>query len=151
MFFDLFELKIAAIDGDPVKDEEAGRIRIDFRSGKIDIKEPAREWREARLEEVQHLTLALKKGYGQEVFEEPNAGYVKITVDGIPIDVQAGRRTVIMLKNLAQVPPDYDIDLVVKDGVERPNRLEPLPDNEGEIEISGGEIFVSHPKDGVSG
>ncbi|ACM18953.1 hypothetical protein Geob_0587 [Geotalea daltonii FRC-32] len=68
---------------------------------------------------------------------------VTITIDDNPWTVHRGHHTVAELKTLAGVPLAYDLDRVI-DG-----KFEPLPDDGG-VTIKGGEIFISHVKDGSS-
>lgn len=69
--------------------------------------------------------------------------YVTITIDDEPRSIHRGRQTVGELKSVGEVPLAYDVDEIV-DG-----KFQPLPDD-GAVTIKGGEIFVSHPKDGSS-
>lgn len=68
---------------------------------------------------------------------------VTITIDDKPLTVHRGHHTVAELKALAEVPLAYDLDKVIG------SKFEPLPDDGG-VTIKGGEIFISHVKDGAS-
>jgi hypothetical protein len=68
---------------------------------------------------------------------------VNITIDDKPWTVHRGHLTVAELKTLAGIPLAYDLDRII-DG-----KFEPLPDDGG-VTIKGGEIFISHVKDGSS-
>lgn len=66
---------------------------------------------------------------------------VKITVDNVVRKIHRGRRTVVEIKEVGQVPLAYTL-VQIKDG-----ELVTLPDD-GSVVIKGGEEFKSHPKDG---
>jgi len=75
------------------------------------------------------------QGHGQES--------VTIVIDDNPWTIHRGSQTVSYLKTLAGIPLAYDLDKII-DG-----NFEPLPDD-GRVTIKGGEIFISHVKDGSS-
>ena len=75
--------------------------------------------------------------------EDHGKDNVTITIDDKPWTVHRGHHTVEELKTLAGIPLAYDLDRVI-DG-----KFEPLPDDGG-VTIKGGEIFISHVKDGSS-
>ena len=66
---------------------------------------------------------------------------VTITVDTKPYKIHRGHQTVVAIKTLAGVPLAYELEQLT-DG-----KLAPLPDD-GALTIKGGEVFLSHPKDG---
>jgi hypothetical protein len=78
-----------------------------------------------------------------EQHEDQGKENVAITIDDSPLTVHRGHHTVAGLKTLAGIPLAYDLDWVI-DG-----KFEPLPDDGG-VTIKGGEIFISHVKDGSS-
>lgn len=77
--------------------------------------------------------------------EKKNAGnsMVEITIDNKKKMIHRGHQTVAEIKTVGDVPLADDLDQVI-DGV-----LTPLADNSS-ITIKGGEVFISHPKDGAS-
>lgn len=68
---------------------------------------------------------------------------VTITIDNKNLTVHRGSKTVAELKQLAGVPPAYELEEIV-DG-----KLVPLGDDQ-RVVIKGGERFVSHPRAGAS-
>ena len=80
---------------------------------------------------------------GQHGNAEHGSSFVDVTIDDRQRSVRRGRQTVVDLKTVGEVPLAYDLDEFV-DG-----KFQPLPDD-GAVTIKGGEIFVSHPKDGSS-
>ena len=68
---------------------------------------------------------------------------VNITIKGVTKSIHRGRQTVVEIKNLGGVPLADDLEQQI-DG-----KLTPLADD-GAVTIKGGEIFLSHPKDGGS-
>lgn len=66
---------------------------------------------------------------------------VTITVDTKPYRIHRGRQTVAAIKQVAGVPLAFELERLV-DG-----RLMPLADD-ASVTIKGGEVFLSHPKDG---
>ncbi len=66
---------------------------------------------------------------------------VTITVDTKPYKIHRGHQTVVEIKTIAGVPLAFELEQLV-DG-----KLTPLPDD-GAVTLKGGEIFLSHPKDG---
>lgn len=75
--------------------------------------------------------------------EDHGASLVEVTIDDNLRKVHRGRQTVVDLKNLAGVALAYDLDQFI-DG-----KFVPLKDD-GAVTIKGGEVFISHPKDGSS-
>ena len=68
---------------------------------------------------------------------------VTITIDNKNYEVRVGRTTVAELKQIAGIPPAYELEEIV-DG-----KLVPLKDDE-HVLIKGGERFVGHPRGGAS-
>jgi len=68
---------------------------------------------------------------------------VSITIDGKPHEIRPGEHPVAQIRAIGHVPHDYDLEQVVS------GKFIPLPDH-GKIQIKGGEVFVSHPKDAAS-
>jgi hypothetical protein len=66
---------------------------------------------------------------------------VTITVDTKAYKIHRGHQTVVDIKNITGVPLAFELEQLI-DG-----KLTPLPDN-GDVTIKGGEVFLSHPKDG---
>lgn len=76
--------------------------------------------------------------------EAPQTGAeVTITIDNKNFTVHRGSKTVAELKQLAGIPPSYELEEIV-DG-----KLVPLNDDQ-RVVIKGGERFVSHPRAGAS-
>lgn len=74
--------------------------------------------------------------------DKPEAGpLVTITVDTKPYKIHRGHQTVAEIKTIGQVPQAFDLEELI-DG-----KLVPLPDD-GSVTLKGGEVFLSHPKDG---
>ncbi len=74
--------------------------------------------------------------------KDPEKGpEVTITVDTKPYKIHRGHRTVAEIKNVAGVPLAFELEQLVN------GKLTPLPDD-GAVTLKGGEIFLSHPKDG---
>ena len=68
---------------------------------------------------------------------------VQVTIDNKPKTIQAGRYTVSELKRALEVDPSRVLDEVIG------GEFKELPDN-GTVHIKGGEIFVSHVRQGQS-
>lgn len=68
---------------------------------------------------------------------------VTVTVDGKPHDVHKGSYVVSEFKKLVGVDPSKELDEVVH------GELKPLDDNQT-IHIKGGEVFISHARQGGS-
>jgi len=62
-------------------------------------------------------------------------------VDTKPYKIHRGNHTVVAIKQLAGVPLAYELEQLI-DG-----KLTPLADG-ATVVIKGGEVFLSHPKDG---
>lgn len=73
----------------------------------------------------------------------PGGALVTFTLDGQERQLQEGVYKVQELKVLFGVPPDYELDEVVR------GEFKPLND-ERSIHIKGGEVFVSHVRQGSS-
>lgn len=80
---------------------------------------------------------------GHQEEGQQGSSIVSVTIDDKTRQIHRGRQAVVELKTLGEVPLAYDLDQVV-DG-----KFEPLPDD-GAITLKGGEVFISHPKDGSS-
>jgi hypothetical protein len=68
---------------------------------------------------------------------------VVVTVDGKTHDVHEGTYVVSEFKKLVGVDPSKELDEVVH------GELKPLDDNQ-KIHIKGGEVFISHARQGGS-
>lgn len=68
---------------------------------------------------------------------------VQVTIDGKPKTIQAGTYTVAELKRVLGVEPSRVLDEVIG------GEFKELPDN-GTVHVKGGEIFVSHVRQGQS-
>jgi hypothetical protein len=68
---------------------------------------------------------------------------VTITIDTKPRKIHRGRQSVAEIKKAGEVPLAYELEQL-NDG-----KLVALPDD-GHVTIKGGEVFLSHPKDGGS-
>lgn len=90
------------------------------------------------------LPLVDKPGIDQHEHPYPDRhGLVQVTADGVAKSIKKGKYMVADLKIEIGVASDLELDQVV-DGV-----FQPLDDN-AEIHIKGGEIFVSHVRQGGS-
>jgi len=79
----------------------------------------------------------------QERVGDDHGPFVTITVNNVPKSIHRGHQTVAAIKIVGGVPLADDLDQII-DG-----KLTPLPDD-GAVTIKGGEVFVSHVKDGGS-
>ena len=68
---------------------------------------------------------------------------VKITINGKHFEIRRGPESVATIKAIGHVPLADDLEQKVR------GRLVLLPDD-GTVQIHGGEVFVSHPKDSGS-
>jgi hypothetical protein len=68
---------------------------------------------------------------------------VHITINGVSRVIHRGRRTVVEIKTLGEVPLADELEQLI-DG-----KLTPLPDD-GAVTIKGGEVFMSHVRSGGS-
>ena len=74
----------------------------------------------------------------------PEAGPdVAITIDNKTFTIHRGSKTVAELKQVAGIPPAYELEEIVN------GKLVPLNDDQ-RVVIKGGERFVSHPRAGAS-
>jgi hypothetical protein len=79
--------------------------------------------------------------HGHEHGHEHDHELVTITVDTKPYKIRHGQHTVVAIKQLAGVPLAYELEQLIA------GKLTPLPDG-ATVTIKGGEVFLSHPKDG---
>lgn len=75
--------------------------------------------------------------------EEHRKDLVNILVNDVEREIHRGRQTVVEIKKVGQISLNHMLEQLI-DG-----NLTPLEDN-GSVVIKGGEIFISHPKDGGS-
>ena len=75
--------------------------------------------------------------------DESHPHKVKITINKKEYEVPEGRLEVAEIKRLAKVPPADEVEQVID------RKFIPLPDN-GHVEVKGGEIFITHPRDSGS-
>jgi len=68
---------------------------------------------------------------------------VQVTIDGKHKTIQAGTYTVAELKRLLAVDPSRVLDEVIS------GEFKELPDD-GTVHVKGGEIFISHVRQGQS-
>lgn len=73
----------------------------------------------------------------------PDSNLVKITLDGQVREIAEGVYKVQELKARYGVPPDYELDEVVRGEFKHLN-------DERSIHIMGGEVFISHVRQGSS-
>ncbi len=81
--------------------------------------------------------------HGHHHEEHDHDRCVSIHVNNKEVFLHAGKYTVATIKKLAGVPLADDLDQLVD------CELKPLPDD-GHVHIHGGEILISHVKDGGS-
>lgn len=67
--------------------------------------------------------------------------FVTITIDTKQYKIHPGVHTVAAIKQLGGVPAAYELEQLIG------GKLTPLADN-ASVTIKGGEVFLSHPKDG---
>ena len=79
------------------------------------------------------------KGHGNG----PGQSFVNITINDTERSIHRGRQTVVDIKKAGEVPLNHALEQVVE------GQIVPLDDN-GSVVIKGGEVFISHPKDGGS-
>jgi hypothetical protein len=75
--------------------------------------------------------------------EDEHVKKVVVTVDNKPRKVRPGTYLVSEFKRLVGVRPDYDLEEIIN------GQLTPLADDK-KLQIKGGEIFVSHARQGGS-
>ena len=76
-----------------------------------------------------------------DLSKESHPHLVEVTVDGNPKKVQAGPYRVSVFKHDVGVPPEKELDQIIK-GV-----ITPLNDD-ATIVIAGGKVFISHERTG---
>lgn len=73
---------------------------------------------------------------------KPDQGaQVTVTIDTKPVKIHRGRQAVAAIKEAGGVPLAYDLEQLVE------GKLTPLADD-ASVTLKGGEVFLSHPKDG---
>ena len=75
--------------------------------------------------------------------DEHRKNFVEIEINEVKYDIHRGNQSVQTIKDVGKVPLNHMLEQVV-DG-----ELVQLDDN-GSVVIKGGEVFISHPKDGGS-
>lgn len=75
--------------------------------------------------------------------KQPHPHLVEVIVDHHPKKVQAGPYRVSVFKHEVGVPPEKELDQVIK------GQIEPLDDS-ATIVIAGGEKFISHERTGAA-
>jgi len=88
----------------------------------------------------------LRKSTPAEIGDEPGRHHKKevvVTVDGKTDDVPEGTYVVSEFKRLVGVDASKELDEVVR------GELKPLDDSQ-KIHIKGGEVFISHARQGGS-
>lgn len=83
----------------------------------------------------------------KQTLAEPEKGshphLVEVIVDNHPKKVQAGPYRVSVFKHEVGVPPEKELDQIIK------GQIKPLDDNATMV-IAGGEKFVSHERTGAA-
>ena len=74
---------------------------------------------------------------------ESGRSSVSITINTGPYTIERGRHTVVEIKRVGGVPAGDVLEEIVH------GKLHILPDD-GAVEITGGEAFLSHPRDSGS-
>lgn len=115
-------------DQNETKEQREARIDAQIEHDLADISNDAKEIE--RLEEEM-----------RQLHDHPKL--VTVTVDGKPKEITAGEYVVSVFKEKVGVPTNYELE-EVKNG-----RMIPLDDNSN-IHIHGGEVFISHVKRGGS-
>jgi hypothetical protein len=80
---------------------------------------------------------------GDRQGKEPSTHFVEVIVDNHPRKVQAGPYRVSVFKHDVGVPPEKELDQIIK------GQIKPLDDN-ATIIIAGGEKFISHERTGAA-
>ena len=75
--------------------------------------------------------------------KHPHPHLVEVIVDSHPKKVQAGPNRVSVFKHDVGVPPEKELDQIIK------GQIKPLDDN-ATIVIAGGEKFISHERTGAA-
>jgi hypothetical protein len=73
--------------------------------------------------------------------EEPGKSFVEISIDGKTKSIHRGNRPVSEIRNLGEVPQEFEIDQLIN------NQYKPLDDNDS-VTIKGDEVFVRMPRSG---
>lgn len=73
----------------------------------------------------------------------PGNSFASITINDTERSIHRGRQTVVDIKKAGEVLLNHELEQIV-DG-----KFIPLEDN-GSVVIKGGEVFISHIKDGGS-
>jgi len=73
----------------------------------------------------------------------PEQSFVSITINDTETSIHRGRQTVVEIKKAGKVPLNHALEQVI-DG-----KIIPLDDDDSVV-IKGGEVFISHIKDGGS-
>jgi Multiubiquitin len=158
---ELADIEHCCLHGQAVPPARAYRIKVD---------DNYHEWPKAHITGNQLLHLAARDGqlvfevfenfrHGEPELISPHAEanlrkhgvekfttapkLVQVTIDGKPETIQAGTYTVAELKRVLAVDPSRVLDEVIG------GEFKELPDN-GTVHIKGGEIFVSHVRQGQS-
>ena len=158
---ELADIEHCCLHGQPVPPARAYRIKVD---------DKYHEWPEAHITGNRLLHLASRDAqlvfevfenfrHGESELISPHAEanlrkqgvekfttapkIVQVTIDGKQKPIQAGIYTVTELKRVLGVDPSRVLDEVIG------SEFKELPDN-GTVHIKGGEIFVSHVRQGQS-
>lgn len=158
---ELADIEHCCLHGQPVPSARAYRIKVD---------DKYHEWPKAHITGNQLLQLAGRDGqlvfevfenfrHGEPELISPHAEanlrkhgverfttapkLVQVTIDGNHKTIQAGKYTVAELKRVLGVDPSRVLDEVIG------GEFKELPDN-GTVHIKGGEVFVSHVRQGQS-
>lgn len=158
---ELADIEHCCLNGQPVPHARVYRIKVD---------DKYHEWPKAHITGNQLLHLAGRDGQLEfEVFENFRHGepelisphaeanlrkhgvekfttapkIVQVTIDGKLKPIQAGTYTVAELKRVLGVAPSRVLDEVIC------GEFKELPDN-GTVHVKGGEVFVSHVRQGQS-
>jgi hypothetical protein len=78
----------------------------------------------------------------EKFYSKPNFEVVTVTIDEKLFEIKKGEYSGSDLKKIGKVPLGYELEQI-KDGIHT------VEDNDI-VNISGGEVFISHPKDGQS-
>ena len=84
-----------------------------------------------------------EKAPNSESEKGPHPHLVEVIVDNHPKKVQAGPYRVSVFKHDVGVPPEKELDQIIK------GTIKPLDDN-ATIVIAGGEKFISHERTGAA-
>lgn len=80
----------------------------------------------------------------EHFYSESNGNsIVQIRINDNPYEIHRGRKSVAEIKTTGNIPIAHDLVQIIDE------KLTPLDDN-ASITIKGGEVFLSHPKDGSS-